>query len=692
MKLNLIALRLLLFFGLLVLGQSCMPFKYTFVSPGRVEPEQLDQNIWEFSQALEKKSNYDGPLVEVIAHGAGSWRFYPMGVNRKGLVYGNGLKNKKTRASNVNDLIDQTLTLNPEISIELDVHYPPPGTKFPENQGIIIHDQIEWGKKRYESAEVEKYFKENTLSQVLEHFTRNKYYLKSKIYLEIKTTKDCDQLDAPESCKSQYYKLANELESFLKEHRRPDGSRWFTITSFSTQALQEFRNLAIEKGFDHMIHYGLIVGYTGGWIKGGLAQSKGYVPKFKERQRSFLANTNWLNEVWISSRGLQHFEHEMNHIMELREKEKGLSPLPINIATYEMKKGKMLRRINDGENLNSRFKSFMIDIDDKSLHKMTSAERQAMIQDLDPRSFNLDFSQYNQPTSIYCVQLSELAYFNKAEIMVFHSQFLKQFPESKQEFEFLEYSGKGNDTQALLWANPKFMVISFRGTEPSSLIDWFTDGKFWNYKNNPSQNESLYNMPPGHGGFRTSLMNLMSDEIDIMAKVEKLRLKVAPNSMKSEYPIFLTGHSLGAAISQMCIEPLNYSGFNFQGAYHFAPPLAVACSEREYMKKEYGDKVYDIVNFKDYVPRAGRNGVAHFGKFMRICKDGSLCWEKEAYIKFKWWEYPSEIRLHMLGSHLKAVKDPKNSLSEINQRSNSDSGFNCITPRNDVDLCSGEKL
>ena len=191
-------------------------------------------------------------------------------------------------------------------------------------------------------------------------------------------------------------------------------------------------------------------------------------------------------------------------------------------------------------------------------------------------------------------------------------------------------------------------------------------------------------MPPGHGGFRTSLNNLVKHK-NLYGRIEEIITKLNPEANHKSFPIFLTGHSLGAGISQFFIEPLSLKGFNFGGAYHFAPPLAVTCEYYDHMKSNYGNKVYDIVNYKDYVPRAGRNNTAHFGKFYRICTDGLIYKEQEYFIKFRFWERLKLIKMHALSSYLAAVKNQKNTHLEIENRSLDTN--QCLVPKNDIKPC-----
>lgn len=301
---------------------------------------------------------------------------------------------------------------------------------------------------------------------------------------------------------------------------------------------------------------------------------------------------------------------------------------------------------------------------------VTQSKPELLVDDLNPQSFNQNFSEYDQKTALFCAQLSELAYWDAARLEMIYQVIKYKYPAYGIQYKMIDFKNSGNHTQALLWATKDFLVVSFRGTEPTKLRDWFTDTKFWNYTNTESSNHELNNMPAGHGGFRRSLMNLMLKK-DLFGEIFQLMKIANPATDSTKFPVFLTGHSLGAAISQMFIEPLSYRKLAFSGAYHFAPPLAVSCEVNEYMKAKYGSLVYDIVNYKDFVPRAGRNHVAHFGKYYRICNDGLMYKETEAYVRFKLREFRirHEIKLHSLATHIDLIRKTENVFQQINERS-----------------------
>ena len=336
--------------------QSCMTVKYNLVSPGRINSNSFLEAKEKFTKISNEISTIQNSEVEVIAHGAGSWRYYPMGISRKGIVYGNGFNNKRTKAVDIIEIVDSTLTIDPRISIELDVHYAPVNSGFSTTKGFIIHDQPKWEEKYISSKHSRKYLNENTLIKFLKHFTEKKYHLKSNVYIEIKVKKECDVENASDSCTLQYQKLVNEVEYFAANYKRVNTTNWLNITSFRRKLKKD-----LKTSFDYV----LIVGYTGGKIKGGLAQTKGYVPKYDSSIINFATNAKWLNSIWFSVRGIKNFKEEFNTLIDKRHLKYPDSPLSFSYATYEKKSKKLLKTLKTDILLKGKIRSFMIDIDDR---------------------------------------------------------------------------------------------------------------------------------------------------------------------------------------------------------------------------------------------------------------------------------------------------------------------------------------
>ncbi len=320
-----------------------------------------------------------------------------------------------------------------------------------------------------------------------------------------------------------------------------------------------------------------------------------------------------------------------------------------------------------------------------SLRLCSEAQTKEKINDLNPSLFDLDFKNYDKNTALYCAQLSDVVYWDSTEIKRFYKKMIVSYPEENIQYKIINDDSGSNYIQALLWCTKKFLVIAFRGTEPKRIKNWYSDSKFFYYENLPEKNEELSYMPGGHAGFRRALIGLMIDK-KIFNEIDAIIHQSISSADTKKFPIYLTGHSLGAGISQLFIHPLNYRKYNFSGAYHFAPPLAVSCEVNQQMRNDYGNVTYDIVNYKDYVPRAGRNNVAHFGKFYRICNDGLIYKENEAYVKFKVTELKDEFKLHSLKNHILYISNNKNKIEDIIKRSTGN--FPCMELEGKLsDLC-----
>lgn len=300
--------------------------------------------------------------------------------------------------------------------------------------------------------------------------------------------------------------------------------------------------------------------------------------------------------------------------------------------------------------------------------KLIFNNNEVIIHDLKRYKINTDLANYDQSTAIYCAHLSTIAYFNEKRI----HNIVESINKIEGEIccKVIEYKGLSSNTRAVLWKSNSFLIISFRGTQFLTIIDWITNFKFKRYKNKESSKEKYGNMLSGHGGFRRSLMNLMLEK-KFLEEIESIIIK--DNDCISSFPIILTGHSQGAGIAQLFMEPLRYKGFELAGAYNFAPPFSVSKKNEKYSRSIFGESTYDIINYKDIVARIGKRlgniEVAHFGKYFRIHKSGLIFKEEEQYIKYKWYENILIVKNHKMKSYLKGLKMKENTFKEIMDRS-----------------------
>lgn len=320
-----------------------------------------------------------------------------------------------------------------------------------------------------------------------------------------------------------------------------------------------------------------------------------------------------------------------------------------------------------------------------------------VIEDLNPINFSLDFSDYDKKTAIYCAHLSNIVYENENSIKHYIEILNAKYPNSKIEHKFI--FNKETSTEVLLFCTKKFMLISFRGTAGGK--DLITDSKYFLYKNRKDtiNNTRYKHIPSGHGGFRKSLSSVITDN----QLFENIDILIKKHNIKStkKFPIFLTGHSLGAALASMFINPLKGNNYNYKGCYNFAPPLAISNYEANLMKNDSSiyDVTYDIVNNSDYITRFTkycRRNMQHIGKYYRVCYNYNdkkyqfpkIQREDETFFQYKFHEqffYSSLFdKFHRIKHYITAVKHELNTSDKVLERDihgNGD-GCSCLKPRN----------
>lgn len=149
----------------------------------------------------------------------------------------------------------------------------------------------------------------------------------------------------------------------------------------------------------------------------------------------------------------------------------------------------------------------------------------------------------------------------------------------KEELSFLNLelvkTFNKNGTQAIIVKNDNFYVLSFRGTEVTSIKDIKAD-----LEANIRICESNGKM---HKGFYNAFNEVHTDIQDYL------------NSLEEDKPLFITGHSLGGALATVATKKLKYS--KIAACYTYGSPRV---GNEEWME---GIKtpIYRIVNSADPV-------------------------------------------------------------------------------------------
>ena len=163
-------------------------------------------------------------------------------------------------------------------------------------------------------------------------------------------------------------------------------------------------------------------------------------------------------------------------------------------------------------------------------------------------------------------------------------------------FELLdEFNEPATDTQAFLIVNPRhqFAVLAFRGTEVTSKKDLSTDALVLKI---PSIEEKVRI----HGGFEKAY-NSVSERIEksLLEKVHGL-------------PLYITGHSLGAAlatVATLALEQKKYFRDQIAACYTYGSPRVGTKA----LDINFKSPIYRVVNTTDIVTMVPTVGYRHVG-------------------------------------------------------------------------------
>lgn len=360
-----------------LLISSCASIPDKFVSPGRIQRETLSSGLKPIKEICANLENCTQDNLEIIAHGAGSYRNYPLEIRQDGYVLGNKWDDKcEARAKNINDLMDLTFATGEVNAIEIDVQAPDSDHPLCENGKdclYIIHNKQNWDSLKSLDNPAIKYLQNNTINTSLAHFISNGYYKDRHVYLEIKSTRGCNAPNRNDSeCRDLGLRVANEILDDLQwvdnlsEKQNPN---WLTIVSFSATALQAVRD-GLKNDFENSVNYGLIAGVYPFSLKWFIGQAKGSVPLFNRGLQHFAETTPWLDTIWFSPQGISDFSSvfnklAQNRVLECHDGGGSCDPINFSVSTYQFEQTKFSKKINEIKPpFNLPLTAMMIDIDD----------------------------------------------------------------------------------------------------------------------------------------------------------------------------------------------------------------------------------------------------------------------------------------------------------------------------------------
>jgi hypothetical protein len=161
------------------------------------------------------------------------------------------------------------------------------------------------------------------------------------------------------------------------------------------------------------------------------------------------------------------------------------------------------------------------------------------------------------------------------------------------------------------------IIIAFRGTEPTDLLQWMTDAStnftvINNVFNDDVDNDNKIRV---HAGFHAALglsefnplqpidFKKITDESPIFLQLLKAIEEFRRNDKKCN--ITITGHSLGAGLASLFSFVLLAYGYesSIYGVYTYGQPLVGNRRYAEILNNKLGNRIHRWVNHCDIVPR-----------------------------------------------------------------------------------------
>lgn len=214
-------------------------------------------------------------------------------------------------------------------------------------------------------------------------------------------------------------------------------------------------------------------------------------------------------------------------------------------------------------------------------------------------AFRPDKKSFDLVNAQAMAKASQLAYKKKADILKTLVNW--GFPEA----EF--FSNAKTGTQGFVAGNDDMILVAFRGTEAGELKDWKSD----------AQIKKVSGKGGGHvhRGFKKALESVSS----------KMATAVRKFGTKGQ-PVFVTGHSLGAALAGLAVAASKTERVEIAGLYTYGMPRVGNRTFANRFRKNYGRRSFRVVNNNDIVTRLPPSSVGykHVGTVEYLTAKGQL--------------------------------------------------------------------
>lgn len=201
-----------------------------------------------------------------------------------------------------------------------------------------------------------------------------------------------------------------------------------------------------------------------------------------------------------------------------------------------------------------------------------------------------------------------------------------------------------HDTEAFIAWNTEIVLVAFRGTEPTHVLDLLADAKcalvdaaVSSLADDGTPRREIVKLPSGkaHGGFLRAL-GWALDDID----------KAVSDAVGDGHPrkLWITGHSLGAALATLYAARVQYASgsdvlanVKVQGLYTFGSPRVGDDEFVASLAEPLAKLTFRFVNHEDLVTRVAPRafGYGHVGRLMYLLENGMLDDDQSAgWIRF----------------------------------------------------------